>query len=66
MRKQLQAEKSKADQVRRIKDLEDRKKAQSNKVIELRSKIEAINANNLARREVAERRRRETEEFLEI
>ena len=52
--------------VRKIKDLEDRKKAQSNKVIELRSKIEALNANNLAKREVAERRRRETEEFLEI
>jgi len=42
MRKQLQAEHGKADLEKRIAELEAKKKKQSNKVIELKSKIEAI------------------------
>ena len=42
MRKQLQAEHGKADLDRRIAELESKKKSQTNKVIELKSKIEAI------------------------
>ena len=42
MRKQLQAEHGKADLDRRIAELEAKKKSQTNKVIELKSKIEAI------------------------
>jgi len=42
MRKQLQAEQGMADLDKRIAEFEARKKKQTNKVIELRSKMDAI------------------------
>ena len=42
MRKQIQAEHGMADLDRKIEELEAEKKRQSEKVIELKSKIEAI------------------------
>jgi len=57
MRKQLQAEHGKADLEKRIMELEAKKKKQSNKVIELKSKIEAIQSRNASRREVESKKR---------
>jgi dynein light intermediate chain len=42
MRKQLQAEHGKADLEKRITELEAKKTKQTNKVIELKAKLEAI------------------------
>ena len=64
MRKQLQAEHGKADLEKRIAELDAKKKKQSNKVIELRSKIEAINSRNQSRREVEQKKRTEEIKFL--
>ena len=64
MRKQLQAEHGKADLEKRIAELDAKKKKQSNKVIELRSKIEAINSRNQSRREVEQKKRQEEIKFL--
>jgi uncharacterized coiled-coil protein SlyX len=51
MRKQLQAEHGKADLEKRIAELEAKKTKQSNKVIELGSKLEAIERRNTQRKE---------------
>ena len=64
MRKQLQAEHGKADLDRRIAELEAKKKSQSNKVIELKSKIEAIDNRNASRREVDTKKRQDEMKFL--
>lgn len=64
MRKQLQAEHGKADLEKRIGELEAKKKKQSNKVIELKSKIEAIQSRNASRREVETKKRQEEIQFL--
>ena len=64
MRKQLQAEHGKADLDRRIAELEAKKKNQSNKVIELKSKIEAIDNRNASRREVDTKKRQDEMKFL--
>ena len=64
MRKQLQAEHGKADLEKRIIELEAKKKKQSNKVIELKSKIEAIQSRNASRREVEGKKRQEEIKFL--
>ena len=64
MRKQLQAEHGKADLEKRISELEAKKKKQSNKVIELKSKIEAIQSRNASRREVEGKKRQEEIKFL--
>jgi len=64
MRKQLQAEHGKADLEKRITELEAKKKKQSNKVIELKSKIEAIQSRNASRREVETKKRQEEIKFL--
>lgn len=64
MRKQLQAEHGKADLEKRITELENRKKKQSNKVIELKSKIEAIQTRNQAKRDVETKKRKEEISFL--
>lgn len=64
MRKQLQAEHGKADLEKRIGELEAKKKKQSNKVIELKSKIEAIQSRNASRREVETKKRQEEIKFL--
>ena len=52
MRKQIQAEHGMADLDRRIAELEAEKTRQSNKVIELKSKIEAIDTRCAERREI--------------
>ena len=52
MRKQLQAEHGKADLEKRIAELEAKKTKQANKVIELKSKIEAMERRNLERKEI--------------
>ena len=64
MRKQLQAEHGKADLEKKIAELEAKKTKQSNKVIELKSKIEAINTRNQERREVETKKRQEEIKFL--
>ena len=52
MRKQIQAEHGMADLDRKIAELEAEKTRQSNKVIELKSKIEAIDTRCAERREI--------------
>jgi len=57
MRKQLQAEHGKADLEKSIALLEAKKTKQENKVIELKSKIEAIEKRNQERKEVDKKKR---------
>ena len=64
MRKQLQAEHGKADLEKRITELEAKKTKQENKVIELKSKLEAIEKRNSERRAVDKTKREEEIAFL--
>ena len=64
MRKQLQAEHGMSDLDKSIADLEARKKKQSSKIIELKSKIEAISSRSASRREVDSKKRQEEVKFL--
>ena len=64
MRKQLQAENGKAELEKQIEMLEAKKKKQSNKVIELKSKIEAITQRNTERREGEQKKRADEIKFL--
>lgn len=64
MRKQLQAEHGKADLEQKIAALEAKKKKQTNKVIELKQKIDAINTRNTERREVEQKKRADEIKFL--
>lgn len=57
MRKQLQAEHGKADLEKRITELEAKKTKQTNKVIELKAKLEAIEQRNQERKEQEEKKR---------
>lgn len=52
MRKQLQAEHGKADLEKRIAELEAKRIKQENKVVELKSKIDAIEKRNSERKAV--------------
>ena len=52
MRKQLQAEHGKADLEKRIAELEAKRIKQENKVVELKSKIDAIEKRNSERKSV--------------
>ena len=52
MRKQIQAEHGMADLDRKIEELEDAKKRQSEKVIELKSKLEAIETRSQERKDI--------------
>jgi len=60
----LQAEHGKADLEKRISELEAKKTKQENKVIELKSKIEAIEKRNSERKEVDKKKRDEEILFL--
>ena len=64
MRKQLQAEHGKADLEKRITELEAKKTKQTNKVIELRSKLAAIESRNAERKEQEDKKRSSEVEFL--
>lgn len=64
MRKQLQAEHGKADLEQKIAALEAKKKKQTNKVIELKQKIEAIQTRNQERRDVEQKKRNDEIKFL--
>ena len=64
MRKQLQAEHGKAGLEKNIEDLETKKTKLENKVIELKSKIEAIEKRNRERRDVEVKKRDQEIEFL--
>lgn len=64
MRKQLQAEHGKADLEKKIAELEAKKTKQTNKVIELKSKLEAIERRNNERKEQEEKKRNAEVEFL--
>ena len=64
MRKQLQAEHGKADLEKRIAELESKKTKQTNKVIELRSKLVAIESRNAERKEQEDKKRSSEVEFL--
>ena len=64
MRKQLQAEHGKADLEKKIEELEAKKTRLSNKVIELESKIEAIDKRNKERKEAEQKKRDQEIEFL--
>jgi dynein light intermediate chain, axonemal len=64
MRKQLQAEHGKADLEQKIATLEAKKKKQTNKVIELKQKIDAIQTRNQERREVEQKKRADEIKFL--
>ena len=59
MRKQLQAEHGKADLEKQIELLEAKKKMQTSKIIELKSKIEAIDQRSASNRDVDAKKRRE-------
>lgn len=64
MRKQLQAEHGKADLEKRITELEAKKTKQTNKVIELKAKLEAIENRNQERKEQEDKKRQAELEFL--
>ena len=64
MRKQLQAEHGKADLENQIESLEAKKKMQTNKIIELKSKIEAIDQRSASHRDVDNKKRGEENRFL--
>ena len=64
MRKQLQAEHGKADLENKISELEVKQTKQQNKVIELKSKMEAIDKRNKERRKVETEKRKNEQEFL--
>lgn len=64
MRKQLQAEHGKADLEKKISELEVKQTKQQNKVIELKSKMEAIDKRNKERRKVETEKRKNEQEFL--
>ena len=64
MRKQLQAEHGKADLEKRIAELEAKRTKQENKVIELKSNIEAIEKKNSERRDVEAKKRVDEITFL--
>lgn len=64
MRKQLQAEHGKADLEKRIAELEAKRTKQENKVVELKSKIDAIEKRNSERKEVEAKKREEEIKFL--
>ena len=64
MRKQLQAEHGKADLEKRIAELEAKRIKQENKVVELKSKIDAIEKRNSERKEVEAKKREEEIKFL--
>jgi dynein light intermediate chain len=64
MRKQLQAEHGKADLEKRIAELEAKRTKQENKVVELKSKIDAIEKRNSERKAVEATKREEEIKFL--
>ena len=64
MRKQLQAEHGKADLEKRIEQLETKKKNQTNKIVQLKSKLEAIESRTQAHRDVDSKKRLEENKFL--
>ena len=64
MRKQLQAEHGKADLEKRIEQLETKKKNQTNKIVQLKSKLEAIDLRIQAHRDVDSKKRLEENKFL--
>lgn len=64
MRKQLQAEHGKADLEKKIAELEAKKTKQTNKVTELKSKLEAIERRNTERKEQEDKKRTAEVEFL--
>lgn len=64
MRKQLQAEHGKADLEKRIAELEAKKTKQTNKVTELKSKLEAIERRNNERKEQEDKKRTAEVDFL--
>lgn len=66
MRKQLQAEHGKDALIKEISDLEDEKKTQLNKVIELKARIDSIKTRAKERRAVDQKKREEEMKFLEF
>jgi dynein light intermediate chain, axonemal len=64
MRKQLQAEHGKADLEKKIAELEARKTKQTNKVIELKNKLSAIERRNAERKDQEDKKRSAEIEFL--
>ena len=65
MRKQLQAEHGKADLEKRIEQFESKKKNQTNKIVQLKSKLEAIDLRIQAHRDVDSKKRLEENKFLQ-
>ena len=66
MRKQLQAEHGKADLENEIKSLEDEKKRQTNRVMQLKARIEALRTRAKERNVTEENKRNEEMKFLEF
>ena len=66
MRKQIQAEHGMADLDRKIEELEAEKKRQSEKVIELKSKIEAIETRSQERKDIDQKKRSEENHKLKF
>lgn len=64
MRKQLQAEHGKAELEKKIEELDAKKTRLQNKVIELESKIDAIDKRNKERKEAEQKKRDQEIEFL--
>lgn len=64
MRKQLQAENGKAELIKRVAELEAKKKKQEAKTVELKAKIDTLDKRNVQRREVETTKREEEIKFL--
>ena len=64
MRKQLQAENGKQELIKRVAELEAKKKKQEAKTVELKAKIDCLDKRNRERREVESTKREEEIKFL--
>jgi len=64
MRKQIQAEYGKADLDRRIDEYEQKKTEKELKIIQLKSKLDAIEKRDLERREIDAKKRAEDLQFI--
>ena len=62
----MQAEHGKETLINEISDLEDEKKRQLNKVIEIKARIEAIKTRSKERRAADEKKREEEKKFLDF
>lgn len=66
MRKQVQSEIGKAELDKRIEEYEALKKQKEDKIVELKSKIDAIERRNMERHEIMANKRKEDLNFIRV